>query len=386
MTHAAATLDALARLARAGFHDAFGGAARLFQAPGRINLIGEHTDYSGGLVMPAAVNRWCVVAAAPRSDRRLRLVAETLGERAELDLADLAPRGAWSDYVAGVAQVLSGAGVPVRGADLWITSTVPIGGGLSSSAAIEVATALALLALADRTAAPLQVAQWAQRAENAFVGMPCGLMDPFAAAHGAAGKAMMLNCGALTWTEVPLPATARFLVIDSLVRHALVDGGYAERRRDCEAAAAILGVDRLGEATPALLEAARDRTPPRAMLRARHVVEESLRVQAAAKALQVGDLAALGSLMDRSHASLRDLMAVSTPEVDALAAIARRTPGVLGARIMGGGFGGSVIALSTEAKAGRAMAEIQSAYGEQAGRRPDAFVCETVGAAGELPS
>jgi galactokinase len=201
-----------------------------------------------------------------------------------------------------------------------------------------------------------------------------------------AGKALVLDCAALSWTEASLPSAARFLVIDSLVRHALVDGGYADRRRDCEDASARLGVERLGAATPAMLEAARGIIPPQAMLRALHVVEESGRVRAAAEALAAQDLAVVGALMDRSHASLRDLMAVSTPEVDALAEIARRTPGVLGARIMGGGFGGAVIALSTEPHAERALAAIRSVYGDRAGRRPDGFVCETVGAAGEMAS
>jgi galactokinase len=367
------------------FKARFGAAPRLFQAPGRINIIGEHTDYCGGLVMPAAIDRRCRVAAAANGGRRLRVVAGVFGDEATADLDALAPVGGWMDYVAGVAQVLLAAGVPVPGADLWIESEVPIGTGVSSSAAIEVAVAHALLALAGRAADGVQIAQWAQAAENTFVGMPCGIMDQYASANGVEGAALMLDCASLASAPVPLPEAASFLLIDSMVRHAHVEGAYRDRRRDCEAAAEILGVGLLAGVTEADLVEALPRLPPNAAKRCRHVVTETARVRRAAEAMARGDLAGLGALLNASHASLRDDMEVSTPQVDQLAAIAKSTPGVLGARMMGGGFGGCVIALVGAEDAQRAQDAITARFGAAIGQTPGAFICRAVAGAGETP-
>jgi galactokinase len=369
---------------RARFSDRFGGTPRLFQAPGRINIIGEHTDYSGGLVMPAAIDRRCLIAAAPNESRRLNVVAETLGSEALADLDALAPGQGWMDYVAGVAAVLIADGVAVPGADLWIESDVPIGAGVSSSAAIEVAAAHALLALAGQTADGVQLARWAQRAENDFVGMPCGIMDQFASASGVAGGAMLLDCATLTAEPVRLPEAASFLLVDSMVRHSHVEGEYRARREDCEAAARLLGVAMLSQIAEADLATALTRLPPRLAKRCRHVVSENARVRRAAEALGRGDLAALGALMDLSHASLRDDMQVSAGEVDRLATIAQATPGVFGARMMGGGFGGCVIALVDATAAEAASQAIGAAYAAVIGKAPDAFVCRAVAGAGEV--
>ncbi|HEX4199385.1 MAG TPA: galactokinase [Caulobacteraceae bacterium] len=366
------------------FRQRFGTAPRLFQAPGRINIIGEHTDYSGGLVMPAAIDRRCLVAAAPNGARRLNVVAGVFGEEASAELDALAPTGGWMDYVAGVASVLIADGVAVAGADLWIESDVPIGAGVSSSAAIEVAVAHALLALAGREADGVQIARWAQRAENDFVGMPCGIMDQFASATGVAGGAMLLDCASLTATPVHLPDAAGFLLVDSMVRHAHVEGEYRARREDCETAARLLGVARLGQVAEADLAAALSRLPPSVARRCRHVVSENGRVRRAAEAIARGDLAGLGQLMNQSHASLSADMQVSTLKVDRLAAIAQAAPGVFGARMMGGGFGGCVIALVDAERAGQATAAIQDAYAGVIGERPDAFVCRAVAGAGEV--
>lgn len=366
------------------FRNRFGGDPRLFQAPGRINIIGEHTDYSGGLVMPAAIDRRCLIAAAPNGSRRLNVVADAFASQAEADLDALAPTHGWMDYVAGVAAVLIADGVDVPGADLWIESDVPIGAGVSSSAAIEVAAAHALLALAGQAADGVQIARWAQRAENDFVGMPCGIMDQFASANGVAGGAMLLDCATLKAEPVRLPGTASFLLVDSMVRHNHVEGEYRARRDDCETAARLLGVAMLSQVTEAELAAALARLPPGPAKRCRHVVSENARVRRAAEALGRGDLAALGQLMTRSHASLRDDMQVSTIEVDRLAAIAQATPGVFGARMMGGGFGGCVIALVDAARAGPASEAIRGAYAAVIGKAPDAFVCRAVAGAGEI--
>jgi galactokinase len=283
-----------------------------------------------------------------------------------------------------VASVLIKAGVAVPGADLWIEGDVPIGAGVSSSAAIEVAVAHALLALAGRVADGVQIARWAQAAENDFVGMPCGIMDQFASANGVDGGAMLLDCMTLKAEPVRLPGGASFLLVDSMVRHAHVEGEYRARREDCETAARILGVDRLSQVAEAELEGALRRLPPGPGKRCRHVVSENGRVRRAAEAMARGDLAALGALMNQSHTSLRDDMQVSTPQVDRLAAIAQETPGVFGARMMGGGFGGCVIALVESSGAGSASEAIQNAYGAVIGKRPDAFVCRAVAGAGEI--
>jgi len=366
------------------FRARFGSAPRLFQAPGRINIIGEHTDYSGGLVMPAAIDRRCLIAAAPNGSRRLNVVAGVFSDEAGADLDALAPVHGWMDYVAGVASVLIKAGVAVPGADLWIEGDVPIGAGVSSSAAIEVAVAHALLALAGHAADGVQIARWAQAAENDFVGMPCGIMDQFASANGVDGGAMLLDCATLQAEPVRLPGEASFLLVDSMVRHAHVEGEYSARREDCETAARILGVARLGLVKQADLAGALRRLPPGPAKRCRHVVSENGRVRRAAAAMARDDLAALGALMNQSHASLRDDMQVSTPEVDRLATIAQQTPGVFGARMMGGGFGGCVIALVEASGAGAASEAIQAAYGSVIGKRPDAFLCRAVTGAGEI--
>jgi galactokinase len=366
------------------FRTRFDSPPRLFQAPGRINIIGEHTDYCGGLVMPAAIDRRCIVAAAANGGRRLNVVAGVFGEEASADLDALVPGGGWMDYVAGVASALMAAGVAVPGADLWIESDVPIGAGVSSSAAIEVSVAHALLALSGRHADGPQIAKWAQAAENDFVGMPCGIMDQYASANGVEGAALMLDCASLACTPVPLPEAASFLLVDSMVRHAHVDGAYRERRADCETAARILGVPLLAEVTQAQLPEALPRLPPGPARRCRHVVSETARVRRAAEALGRGDLAGLGALMNASHASLRDDMEVSTPRVDQLAAIAQAAPGVFGARMMGGGFGGCVIALVGAGDARRAQDAIAAQYGAAIGTAPGGFVCRAVGGAGEV--
>jgi galactokinase len=247
-----------------------------------------------------------------------------------------------------------------------------------------VAVAHALLALAGHAADSVQIARWAQTAENDFVGMPCGIMDQFASANGVDGGAMLLDCATLKAEPVRLPAEASFLLVDSMVRHAHVEGEYRARREDCETAAGILGVAMLSQVTEADLAGALSRLPPGPARRCRHVVSENGRVRRAAEAMARGDLAALGALMNQSHTSLRDDMQVSTPEVDRLAAIAQQTPGVFGARMMGGGFGGCVIALVEASRAGSASEAIQNTYAAVIGKTPDAFVCRAVAGAGEI--
>jgi galactokinase len=370
--------------ALAAFQRRFDGSPRLFQAPGRINIIGEHVDYAGGLVLPAAIDRHVVVAARANGSLRLTAASAAMGAEAAVDLGALAPSGGWIDYVAGVAQALSAAGIAVPGADLWIESDLPIGAGLSSSAALEVAVACALLALAGLEAEGVQIARWAQDAENDFVGAPCGIMDQYAAANGVAGAALLLDCASLHAERVPLPETARFLIVDSQTRHAHAEGAYRRRREECEVAARLLGVDQLAQIEAEDLPAALARLPEALARRCRHVASEIARVRAAVDALASGDLAQLGRLLDRSHVSLRDDMQVSTDAVDRLVALAQATPGVLGARMMGGGFGGSIIALADVTQADDALAGVRDRFADVIGKRPGAFLCRAVDGAGEI--
>ncbi len=362
----------------------FGGRPRVFQAPGRINIIGEHTDYNGGLVMPAAIDRRCIVAAAPNRQRAINVVSRNLNAEARIDLDRLAPAGEWADYVAGVAASLINAGVPISGCDVWIDSAVPIGAGVSSSAALEVALARAFTSLAGVDADGLSIARWAQEAENKFVGMPCGIMDQFASANGVENCALVLDCRTLKAEVAPLPPDFSFLLVNSMVRHAHASGEYRRRREECELAAKALNVKDLGEIAESALPSALRGLPAGPAKRCRHVVTEIARVRASAKYLSAGNISALGQAMNASHASLRDDMEVSVEPVDALVAIAQETPGVMGARMMGGGFGGCVIALAQSTDADRILETIVARYAARIGEAPDAFICRAVGGAGEM--
>ena len=234
------------------FTSRFGRRARVFAAPGRINIIGEHTDYSEGLVMPAAIDRFCVVAMAKNGSDTIRALA--LGRQEEAEIATSFTRsGSWVDYVSGVRQSLRDAGIEVPGCDLVIHGNVPEGAGVSSSAALEVSTMLAMLACAGVTASPIDIALWAQSAESKYAGVPCGVMDQFISANGIAGHALILDCRSLTYEPAPLPPDVAFLLVDSTVRHRLVDGGYTARRTDCETAAERLGLRVLRDANQAML-------------------------------------------------------------------------------------------------------------------------------------
>lgn len=349
----------------ARFEQAYGTCPRIFVGPGRINIIGEHVDYCGGMVMPAAIDRACYVAAAPNGLRVLRVESDFGSARIDLD--NFVAKADWRDYVAGMAFALIEAGHPVFGHDLIIHSNVPVGAGVSSSAALEVAVGLAL---SGNTVTGPSLALIAQRAENHFVGMKCGIMDQFASANGIAGHALLLNCSSLQFQPLKLPEQACFLLIDSGVKHTHLTGDYAARRQDCETAATILGVEQLSEIVDqSLLGALTGKT----LMRARHVVSEIARTNAAQLALERGDLTTLGALMNQSHASLSADMEVSTVEVDCLAAIAQATTGVYGARMMGGGFGGSVIALVNPTQLAQAREKIVATYSAFLGTQAEAF-------------
>jgi galactokinase len=364
---------------RARFLERFNAEPRLFRAPGRINIIGEHTDYSEGLALPVAIDRACMTAAAPNTSGTLRLVSLNLGEDVERSVAVFEKRNHWSDYVAGCAAALHAEGAEPQGWDMMIASNVPLGAGVSSSAALTVAASFAMMSAAKRPM-PERVRAIAWTAENRFVGMPCGPLDQFASVFGVRDHALLLDCRALAAEPVPLPAGTSFILIDSGVKHKLVDGGYEQRRAACERAAAQLGLKALRDASLRDLE----RLEGVVRQRARHVLTENARVLQTAAALSGGDITTAGRLMWESHKSLAADFAVTCAETDSLAAIANNTAGVLGARQMGGGFGGCVIALVNEAIARDAAAVIAEQYRAMWNIGGEWFVCRTSDGAGEI--
>jgi len=364
---------------------------RLFRAPGRVNLIGEHTDYNDGFVMPAAIDLCTWVKASPRTDRMVSVFSETFGERIEFNLDDpgLAARDHWSDYVAGVAVNLERAGWKPRGANLNICGTIPIGAGLSSSAAIEVATGLALLANSAHAVDCVELAKLCQHAENEFVGIRCGIMDQFVSCHGREGKALLLDCRSLEFQYLPINSDVRLVICNTMVKHELAASEYNQRRAECEAgvqhlAQRIRGVRALRDVTERDLELHGTRLPEPVYRRCRHVISENTRVIKAAAALEQGNLDDFGKLMNESHLSLRDDYEVSCPELDLMVELARPMPGVFGARMTGGGFGGCTINLVKAEHADEFRSALRQHYLEATGVAPEIYVSGAAAAAGEV--
>jgi galactokinase len=350
-------------------------------APGRVNLIGEHTDYSDGFVLPIAIDRGVLVAAARRGDRRLRCWSAQEAGELDVELAALGPGGVegWSAYPAGVAWALGQEGVAGVGADLLVDGDVPAGAGLSSSAALECASALALADLARegggaaRPADPVELARLARRAEVEAVGVPCGVMDQMASMLARAGHALFLDTRSLATEHLPLalePAGLRLLVIDTRAPHRLVSGAYAERRTAVEAAARALGVAALRDATVEQVEAAAEELGEPGRRRALHVVTENARVLRAVELLRSGKLDRLGPLLAASHASLRTDFEVSCPELDT-AVDAAVDAGSVGARMTGAGFGGSALALVPDARVEQVAAAVPAAFAAAGFRAPE---------------
>jgi galactokinase len=372
--------DRAARLATvvAGFRERFRAEPRVFSAPGRVNLIGEHTDYNEGFVLPMAIAERTYVAAAPRSDGTIRVYSLELKKDRSFKLSDpWARRGKWLDYIEGVARALTLRGVNVAGADLYVTSDVPLGAGLSSSAALELAVGLAFNALGGGLLTPHDLALAGRAAENDFVGVRSGAMDQLASALGREGHALCIDCRSLEVTPVPLPKDdVRFVVCDTGVRHAHANNGYNERREECERALALLRaagrpVESLREVGIEELDALSRILPEPLDRRVRHVVRENARTTAAVDALKRGHLAGFGRLMNGSHASLRDDYEVSAPELDFVVAHAQREPGVIGARMTGGGFGGSAVILVDGADVQSLFESLTRSFGEKFRRKPD---------------
>ncbi len=372
------------------FRATFGSApAIIARAPGRIEFIGNHTDYNGGTVLGAAIDRGVWVALARRGEGRWNFASGqkegVVRVRAD-DFTKLQGEAAWANYPLGVLAALRSFGLSVpAGFDYLALADLPPGAGLSSSAAIELASALAFLAATGQTPSRETVVKVGRHAENHFVGVPCGILDQGVSGFGKKDHLVFIDCRGPTFATVPLPAGAHFWIFNTPTKHALVDGLYAARHRECLEAATALGVSLLAEVTPAKVAAAEAALSPLAFKRARHVVEEIARVEAAVGALRAGDLAAVGKLLTASHRSSQTLFENSTAELDFLVDALVATPHVFGARLTGGGFGGAVMALTSGAFGAVQAEAVAAAYAKQFGVRPDVLHTQT-GDGAELPA
>ncbi|HEV7232877.1 MAG TPA: galactokinase, partial [Sphingorhabdus sp.] len=345
--------------------------ALVARAPGRVNLIGEHTDYNDGFVLPCAIGPATMVAASPRTDRQVRVIAADFGDATDMFDLDSIGQGAqgWANYVRGMVDALQKAGYALAGANLAIAGNLPKGAGLSSSASLEVAVGQAMLALAGTEIGRTRLAQIAQAAECDFVGTKCGIMDQLISAEGIEGRALLIDCRNLALDHVPVPRDIAIMIVHSGVTRGLVEGHYNERRRQCEAAAAAMNVSALRDADFAMLDAAS--LDPVTTARARHVIAENRRTLDAAKALATADLHELGRLMAESHASMRDDFEITVPAIDRLVGILQDAIGEEGgARMTGGGFGGACVAMLPAACVAEVQAAVEAGYRTPEGRKP----------------
>jgi galactokinase len=360
----------------------FGQVGRVFAAPARVNLIGEHTDYTGGFVMPMAIDFHTLAVVSAREDGRAVFYSANYGEEAGFEIASLArtPGASWSDYPAGVLWSLRKEGIVVSGFNMSLTGDVPLGAGLSSSASVEVATAMALLGHAAVEMPLEKVATLCRRAENEYVGAKSGIMDQFAVTGCVANRAMLLDCRSLEYELLPLPDEVRVVICNSMVKHAVATGEYGDRSAEVEAGQAILrrerpGVKLLRDATLEDLEACRGMMSAASFKRCRHIITENARVMKARVALMAGDMERFGALMVEAHASFRDDFAASCEEVDLLVAIAMQQAECFGARITGGGFGGCTVNVVRAEAADRFVATVRREYAAKTGIDADCFVC-----------
>jgi galactokinase len=364
------------------FRQKFGTQPRIFQAPGRVNLIGEHTDYNDGFVLPAAIQFQTTVAVAPRSDDKLVVSSYNYKEDAEFSFGHLpaTARKHWSDYVVGVAKQLQGQSTPLRGANMLINGDVPQGAGLSSSASIEVVVCTALLDTARASMDGKQIALLCQCAENEFVGARCGIMDQFVSVHAKRDHALLLDCRTLEYQLQPLPTEVRLVVCNTMVRHSVAAGEYNQRRAECEEVTRFFaskkpGVKALRDVSLTDFKVYEAELPETLRRRCRHIIMENARVLEAGEALKHRNLERFGQLMGESHASLRDDFQVSCHELDVMVELAAGIKGVYGARMTGGGFGGCTINLVGHEHVEAFRAAISDGYERAIGKRPEVYVC-----------
>lgn len=371
------------------FAERFAVQPNIFRAPGRVNLIGEHTDYNDGFVMPSAIGFCTRVAAAVREDRKLVIASEQFAGSFEFDLDHLPEQGAgtWCDYVLGVAVMLQQSGRRLRGTNLLVDGEVPVGAGLSSSAAIEVASALALMDV-NHIALPLpEIAKLCRRCENDFIGARVGIMDQFVSCLGKAGHALLLDCRSLEFEVIPIPENVRMIVCNTMVKHQHAGGEYNRRREQCEEGVRLLRkwlpeIHALRDVSGEQLMRHKGAIPETIFARCRHVVEENARVVDGAQQLRKGNVSAFGDLMRESHRSLRDLYEVSCRELDVMVEAAESLPGYYGGRMTGGGFGGCTLNLVEAAKAEEFAKLISERYQAATGISSEVYICSASDGAG----
>lgn len=363
----------------------FGVAGKAFSAPARVNLIGEHTDYTGGFVMPLAIDFETVAVISPRADEKAVLYSENFDQQVEFDLKGLQPpaKSHWSDYGMGVVWALQQEGVKVPGFSMSVSGNVPLGAGLSSSASVEVAVCMALLSLTGSELPGDKVAVLCRKAENDFAHSPCGIMDQFVIANAVAEKALLLDCRSLEFYLLPLGTETRIVIANSMVKHSVAEGEYGDRRGEVEAGQAVLQslnpmIKELRDATLEDLKEARGKMTEVSFRRCRHIISENARVIEARSALSGGDMRRFGDLMFAAHASMRDDFEASCPEVDKLVDIAHTLPGCIGARITGGGFGGCTVNVVEAAAAEKFAEALKQKYKDATGIDSDVYICEAV--------
>lgn len=373
---------------RKGHARRFGAEPAVFLAPGRVNLIGEHTDYAGGFVMPAAIDFGTLAAISPRRDGRIVIWSENLHEEVSHPLDGLPKSGGghWSGYPLGVVQVLRDAGYDVPAFSLSVVGDVPLGAGLSSSASIEVATALAVFHLAGGEPEREEVAKLCQRAENNYVGASCGIMDQFIACRGAEDHALLLDCRSLEYRLAPIPHHLKLVIANTMVKHAHAGGEYGTRRAEVEEGTRILHghraeIELLRDATLEDLQKWGSEMPENVLRRCRHVITENLRTVAAADALEAGNLKKLGDLMAAAHTSYRDDFEASCEEADTMVDLAQRLPGLVGARLTGGGFGGCTVNVVEADRVERFVEQLKEEYRAATGIAAEIYLCHASAAA-----
>ena len=364
----------------------FGAEPAVFVGPGRVNLIGEHTDYAEGFVMPAAINFGTLAGISPRADEKIAIYSENQSEERVFDGVQAKGTKHWTDYPLGVVAILAGEGHKIPGFNLSIWSDVPLASGLSSSAALDVATALAVLSLVDASYPGPRLARLCQRAENEFVRANCGIMDQFISLNAKENHALLLDCRDLSYKLAPIPDHVALVIANTMVKHSVAGGDYPTRRRESEAACAVIakhkpGVKFLRDCTLDDLEKWRGEMEPKSYLRAKHVISENLRTVAACDALLKGDMKELGRLMGEAHTSYSKDFEGSCVEADAMVALAQDLPGLIGARLTGGGFGGCTINLVEQGAASAFAEALGARYSEQIGIVPQIHVCHASGGA-----
>ncbi|MFL7869352.1 MAG: galactokinase [Anaerolineales bacterium] len=348
----------------------------LVRAPGRVNLIGEHTDYNDGFVLPMAIDRAIWIAIRPRDDRQVKVRSLDYKKSVEFPLGDLRKADGWVEYIKGVAHELQAEGFGLGGWEGVLGGDVPKGAGLSSSAALELATARAFAAVSDFAWKPAQMARIGQKAENRWVGVNCGIMDQMVSAAAQAGHALFLDCRSLEYEQVPLPQGVAVVVMDTSTRRGLVGSAYNERRAQCEAAAGFFGVPALRDVSLEEFKEKSSELENTVMRRARHVITENQRVLEAVAAMRAGDVHKLGNLFNESHTSMRDDFEITNEALNQIVEAAQAHPACLGARMTGGGFGGCAVALVDEKQVEAFTSAVMEAYHQRSGLNAQFYVCQ----------